>query len=366
MARGVGLLGEGMRGMKKVLVWGLTNNRAGTEAVIVNYASNIDDVSFDFLCYEDPSVHWNKLDRNGNRYFVIPSKIKNPLAYWRAIGDFMKEHAREYDVLWFNVNDAANIDPLKYAVKYGIPKRIVHMHSSRVADAPLTRFFHGLNRKKLVELATDLWACSDDAAAFLGGDGEIRIVANVIDAGAVSFSEAKRRDIRSRLGLTDAHVIGFVGRLVALKRPEFLIELMPRLLQENPEVRLVIVGAGELEDELVRLSDSLGVSDKVYLVGSQEDMQGYLSAFDVYAQPSCFEGFGISILEAQMNGLACVVSDAVPNAVDVTDGIQHIPTTDVDGWTEALLRGDRAQVHRLSRAKRHDVAVLSETRESLF
>ena len=41
---------------RKILVWGLTNNRAGTEAIIKNYVQLCDSASFDFLCYEEQQI----------------------------------------------------------------------------------------------------------------------------------------------------------------------------------------------------------------------------------------------------------------------------------------------------------------------
>lgn len=352
--------------MKKVLVWGLTNNRAGTEAVIVNYASRIEDISFDFLCYEEPENHWEQLDRNGNRFFVIPSKIKDPLGYYRGISRFMKEHGREYDALWFNVNDAANVDPLKYAVKYGIPKRIVHMHNAHLVDAPLTRFFHRLNRGKLLDLATDFWACSDAAAAFLGHKGNTRIIPNVIDGQRMAFSPEKRAALRTQFGWDDAFVIGSVGRLAYQKHPEFLVELLPRLLERDPRVKLVFVGVGDLAQRLQELGESLRVADSVHLAGSQQDLQGYLSLFDVYAQPSRFEGLGISIVEAQFNGLPCVVSTDVPREVDITTAIEHRSTTDPAAWVDALLAGNRGDVELLPRAQLYDAGSSERSFDGLF
>lgn len=353
--------------MKKVLVWGLTNNRAGTEAVIVNYASRVENVSFDFLCYEEPLSHWEKLNKNGNRYFVIPSKIKNPFAYYPALSCFMKDHAGEYDVFWFNVNDAANIDPLKYAVQYAIPKRIVHMHNSQLSDSPLTRFFHGLNYKKLCSLGTDYWACSEAAALFLGDvAGSVRIVPNIVDAEKVRFSTNERNELRKQFGLDGSFVIGFVGRLSYQKHPDFLLEIMPSILEKNPLAQLVFVGEGDLKSALEETRETLGLQDKVHFVGSQENIQGFLSAFDVYAQPSRYEGLSLSILEAQFNGLPCVVSDALAQECDITTGIQHVPVTDRQTWIDALLQGDRSAVKLLLRSCTYDASTATQEIENLF
>lgn len=352
--------------MKKILVWGLTNNRAGTEAAIVNLASNARDVSFDYLCYEEPLVHWNKLDNNFSRYFVIPSKMKDPLGNARELKRFMSEHASEYDALWFNINEASNIDVLKLAARYGIPKRIVHMHNSQLVDIPLVKLFHGLNVKKLQSLGTDYWACSEAAAGFLLPDGDVRVVPNIIDTEAVAFSQEKRDQFRGQFGIEDALVIGSVGRLTAQKDPSFLVDILPRLLEEEPKARLVFVGNGELRQSLEELSRTLGVSDKVIFAGVQDDMQRCLSAFDVYAQPSRYEGLGISIIEAQFNGLPCVVSDVVPPEVRISTGIEFISTGDRESWIRALLESNRERTELLPEAEKYDSKNASSLVEALF
>lgn len=351
--------------MKKILVWGLSNNRAGTEAVIVNYASRARDVSFDYLCYEVPAAHWAKLDQNDSRYFVIPTKIKNPISNARALRTFMKQHASEYDALWFNVNEASNIDLLKLAARYSIPQRIVHMHSSKLANSLLTRVFHNMNRNKIIELATDCWACSKEAAEFLWKDGEVRVVPNLVDVESVVFSQEKRDTLRGRLGLENSFAVGFAGRLSCEKRPEFLIQLLPLLLKQNPSTKLVYVGEGELEHELRALSESLGVSSAIVFAGVQKDMQAFYSAFDVYAQPSRYEGLSVSILEAQFNGLACVVSDGVSKETDISMDIHHVSTQNREDWVTALMQGSRSN-SILPHAKKYDARYADELIANLF
>ena len=50
----------------RILVWGLSNNRAGTEAVIYNYVRNLPEVNLDFLCYEEP-LNYKDLFDSGSR-----------------------------------------------------------------------------------------------------------------------------------------------------------------------------------------------------------------------------------------------------------------------------------------------------------
>ena len=99
--------------MKRVLVWGLSNNRAGTEAVIEAYVRAADPqvYCFDFLCYDEPLNYAGLFSEDGcNRVFQIPIKIKHPFAHRKALKAFMDEHAHEYYAVWFNANDISNID----------------------------------------------------------------------------------------------------------------------------------------------------------------------------------------------------------------------------------------------------------------
>ena len=113
--------------MKRVLVWGLSNNRAGTEAVIEAYvrAADPQKYSFDFLCYDDP-VNYGCLFSGSsyNRVFKLPIKIAHPFRHRKALASFMDEHANEYEAVWFNANDISNIDILLAAEKKGIKHRI--------------------------------------------------------------------------------------------------------------------------------------------------------------------------------------------------------------------------------------------------
>lgn len=352
--------------MKKVLVWGLSNNRAGTEAVIVNYASRAEGISFDYLCYDEPLNHWSKLNRNGSRYFVIPTKIKDPVGNAKSLRAFMKAHAREYDVFWFNVNEASNIDPLILAKRYGIPRRIVHMHNSQLVDSKLTRIFHKLNHRKMIDLATDLWACSSNAASFLCEDDNVRILPNFIDAESVVFDGAKREAVRSKLGLNNAFVIGAVGRLTYQKNPLFLVQLLPALIEAGSNAHLMFVGAGELEQSIRDEALLLSVEERVHLVGTQDDVQAYLSAFDVYAQPSHFEGLSISVLEAQFNGLPCVVSQGMSDECIISSNISRLSIDDSEVWVEAILRARRDQGGLLEESKKYDARFVVNKIRELF
>lgn len=351
----------------RVLVWGLSNNRAGTEAVISNYASRAKGVLFDYLCYENPVRYNHLLQEAGGRAFVIPIKIKHPIKYYCALRSFFAEHGHEYYALWFNINDMSNIDLLEFAAKCGIERRITHFHNDNIPDVLITKFFSRINRSRCLRLTTDRWACSTAAGRFAyGDDTPFRLIPNAVDANRVSFSESKRKQVRDELCLADSFVIGNIGRFAVQKNQQFLIRLMPAILKTKKNAKLLLVGEGELREDLVALAARLGVEQDVLFAGTQEDVQGYLSAMDVFAFPSLYEGFGLSLLEAQFNKVPCIVSSAINDEVRISSDLRYLEL-DEGEWVSALLSTfSRPSELVPYRANQYDLRNLGELSGRLF
>ena len=70
-------------------------------------------------------------------------------------------------------------------------------------------------------------------------------------------------------------------------------------------------GDGELKEKIREELQQLGILQKVIFAGVCPDVERYLSAMDVFLFPSLFEGLPFTLLEAQANGLPCVISDSI-------------------------------------------------------
>ena len=111
--------------MKKILVFGMTENPGGMESVIINYyrAINKNEFQFDFLCNSFEKVAYeDELIAMGGKTFHFPARSQDLKGYHKALTEFFKAHAKEYHAIWVNVCSLANIDYLKLAKKYGIKK----------------------------------------------------------------------------------------------------------------------------------------------------------------------------------------------------------------------------------------------------
>lgn len=322
-------------------MWGLSNRRAGTEMVVDAYASSAEGASFDFLGYDYPAEFGHLLEGTDNRAFVIPAKSKNPLGYYRELNRFMREHTGEYSALWFNLNNMANIDPLVYAKRYGIERRIVHSHNSSEPPELLLRMFSAVNAARCRRLATDRWACSAVAGEYVFGGEPFRVVPNLIDVERCSFSETGRKRVRERYELEGKRVVGTVGRLCEQKNPMFLVEVFAEALERDSSLRLMFVGEGELRDAVEARAREAGIAEAVVFAGPQSDVRDFLSAFDVFAFPSIYEGLPLALLEAQFNGLPCVVSAAVAEDAVISSTTNAVSLEDKEGWVRALLGAER-------------------------
>ena len=327
--------------MYNVLVFGMTENPGGVESFLMNYYRRIDLnlFHFDFLCNSyDPVAFEDEIHAMGGRTVHFTSRRRNPVRFRRELESFFAKHAAEYQAIWVNVNSLANIDYLKMAQKYGIPKRIIRSHNAQNMDTKLRGMLHEANRGSLGRYATDFWACSEYAAKWFyagkGGKGELRhpavVIRNAIDVEKIRDGVARREEFRRQAGgdadWTDKYIIICIGRLHFQKNQKFAIDIMADLIPEMPDARLVLIGQGEDEDMLRAHVREKGLENEVYFAGVVTDIPGWLGAADFFLFPSVFEGLGIAGLEAQAAGLPVLASaDVIPRDIAVTDLLRFYP-----------------------------------------
>ena len=316
--------------LKKVLVFGMTDNPGGMESCIMNYYRHVDKnkIHFDFLCNWESMVCEKEVKANGSKVYTIPQKSRNYKAYKRAMGTFFSEHADEYDVFWYNTCTLTNIDYLIYAKKYGIKKRIIHAHNSGNETSMIRGILHYVNKIRLGRYATDFWSCSMAAAVYFFIKKQIhsqkyRLINNAISTYNYKYDILIRNEVRKNLGLEDKYVIGHVGRFQFQKNHEFLIDIFYEYLKLDSRAVLMLVGQGEEEDAIRQKVINLGIEKSVLFMGVRTDVNRLLQAMDVFLLPSRFEGLPLVLIEAQTSGLRCLTTkNKVPYEVNVTGNVE--------------------------------------------
>lgn len=109
----------------------------------------------------------------------------------------------------------------------------------------------------------------------------------------------------------DDGILVAVGRLDYQKDPLLLIRAMSILLQERPDVRLLWVGDGILHDDVVRVAEGVGISDRIVLTGllNPHEIADIHRAADLFVMSSAYEGMPIALIEALGCGLPAVTTD---------------------------------------------------------
>ena len=114
--------------------------------------------------------------------------------------------------------------------------------------------------------------------------------------------------------------IGTIGRLVPQKDFPTLLSAFSNVLESLPETELYVVGEGYLEKDLIEMSKSLGISDKVHWLGKTDYINEFLSKIDLFILPSEYEGFGLVLLEAMVAKKPIIAANnsAIPEVLGKT------------------------------------------------
>jgi L-malate glycosyltransferase len=155
---------------------------------------------------------------------------------------------------------------------------------------------------------------------------------------------------------TNAPIVGCVGALVEHKGHRHLVHAAADVVRAVPEARVVILGEGDLRDELTRLIHELGLERHVLLPGFRPDVLSLLKTVDVFVMPSITEGLGTSILDAMACGRPVVASavGGIPEVVETEVTGLLVPPRDATALGAAIVRllRDSSEAARLAQAGR--------------
>jgi len=130
---------------------------------------------------------------------------------------------------------------------------------------------------------------------------------------AIPLTAPARRHgaLRAQLGCSEGtRLVGVVGRLAAVKRPEWALDVLALLAQRMPELQIVFVGDGELRALLERRIRALpdGLARRAHMIGAVMDMEPVLRDLDCVLGCSRSEGLPVALIEAAAAGLPAVAT----------------------------------------------------------
>lgn len=144
---------------------------------------------------------------------------------------------------------------------------------------------------------------------------------------------------KSRLGLSEgSFVIGNIGRFSKQKNHVFILDVFCDILKKREDSFLLLVGDGELREEIENKADKMGIRSNVKFLGIREDIPDIIKAMDVFLFPSLHEGFPITLIEAQATGVKCVISSVIDKNSILSENTLVMNLEDnVEHWSEVIL-----------------------------
>lgn len=275
-----------------------------------------------------------ELFENGSKYYSLGKRKKNPIKYLSKLSCILRN--TKYDIIHVNSNSATALMELNVAKRYGVPKRIVHNHTSRCDH----EFLNKICEFFLKSSYTYAVACSQKAGEWLFGTGNFCVLNNGINTERYRFSQKFREEIRSEYGIDySTIVIGHLGKMYQPKNHKFLIDVFFSYHEINHDSILLLVGDGDMRAEIEEKVDHLGLTSSVIFAGLQNNPEKFLSAMDCFVFPSFWEGMPLSLIEAQAAGLDCFISNTIDEGVVVTDKVKPLSIKDgVTVWVDSLCK----------------------------
>jgi glycosyltransferase involved in cell wall biosynthesis len=225
----------------------------------------------------------------------------------------------------------------------GLGSQVIYTPHAFAAMNPtgsaLKRAFYGRVERELSRWTTQLIVSSPEEKQFGKSIGipleSMTVVANGMNRPPL----AERDEARAFLGLAeDQLAIGFIGRLADQKNPLLLLDAFHLIAADFPKACLVMVGDGPLETAVRSRVAALGLRKQVLLTGRQDGWQ-VISAFDMLALPSRYEGLAYVSLEALHAGLPLVVTESSSCSLVVEESANgFVVFPDPRSFAEAMAR----------------------------
>lgn len=232
----------------------------------------------------------------------------------------------------------------------GIPIRISHSHSIKGNEyrGLVKKIYEKTMRRIICRYATNYVACGKGAGTWLYGkkffERKGTVIYNGIELDQFVYNKYSRHKIREQYNIQDKFVIGHVGHLAPVKNQKFLLNIMPEILEKRPDSILLLLGEGQDRAMLEQKICEMRLEEKVLMTGNVSNVGDYMSAMDVFVFPSLYEGMPLALIEAQSNGLPCIISKNIPDDIYLTDLICPLQLENSNKqWIKSILNAKRNQ-----------------------
>lgn len=302
----------------------------------LTYYSNMDrtDIHVDMLAVlplKQPAIK-DEFNSIGIEVLELPYRNTKPLKYYRELKKLLKKE--KYDVVRVCGSSSIMAIELLAAKHAKVKVRIAHSHNTKCDHQWLNAFLKPLFNHSY----THAFACGEDTGKWLFGKKDFTVIPNGKNVSEYEFKSEWRNSIRQELQLDDS-TLAFVhvGNFNEQKNHSYLIDIFKDIHINVSHSKLFLFGTGYLTEAIKAKVNDLNLEDKVVFMGKCNNVNEYLSAMDIMLLPSLYEGLPTVIIEGQISGLPCIVSDKVTKECAITDLVKFLP---IDGspkvWADEI------------------------------
>jgi len=331
----------------------------GKKKLVMEYYRHIDrsQIQFDFFCDSDSnSVPKEEIEALGGRVYMIPpyQKIFQNMNAMKVVFSENK-----YPIL-HSYNSTMNIFAMLVGKLCGIPVRInesISMGHKRDKKNILKNLLKPFSRCFATHYMSNGEVCGRwQFGNKMFDSGKVTVFKTVIDTEKYKFDPKIRERCRREFGLEGNTVIGHIGRFTAQKNTLFVIDIFVEITKKDPKAKLLIIGHGELEEEMLNKIKLYGIGERVLFLGMREDIEQFYNAMDCFLLPSLYEGLPVVGVEAECCGLPVFFSTEIPRESSPCNDLGFFIDLNKSSqvWAEEILLNSKKLIE-LRRSRECDV-----------
>lgn len=305
-------------------------NRGGVQLLIKSWIENFSNI-------KNYNIFWYCLGKNDNDKLykdieklgvkIICNNLqlsKKSKYYFYAKNIFNLIKKEKFDIV--HINTGLIIETfiaVKIAKINKVPLIISHSHNtSSIKDKHFRKDIKNFLRRGIIKNSDYLLSCSNNAAISMFGrtvtsNNKHKVIKDGIDIDKF-YNETKKNKKKNEL------VFCNIGVLIEQKNQLFLIDVFNEMNKINKNIKLLIAGEGDLKEQLQSKINELNLIEKIILLGEVDNIKDVYDQSDALIFPSKHEGLGMVAIEAQVSGLKCFVSEALPIEAKISNLIEYI------------------------------------------
>lgn len=278
-----------------------------------------------------------------------------PLAY---VLDWLKyrKTCNLFDYIHFHTDNLTKFFPL--LLLFNKNNVVIHSHNStndKVTSSKLKTIMNSIGKYVVKQSKFVNFACSDTAAEWLFGNQPYIQVNNGVNIKDFAFNNELRKRYIIELQLQGKRVFAHVGRFSHQKNQIRLIKIFKEIHNNIPDSVLLLIGQGDLENEIKRMVSYEGLTKSVRFLGFRNDIRNLMNAVDDIIFPSLYEGLPISLVEAQANGVPVFYADTITSEVKLLPSSKSFNLSQSDNNIASIILTNLVEMDALERIKAQDI-----------